>query len=486
MDHGEAGQGTPFDSMSHEEMLAWLDVANSGAIQGASDRLVSAAKKIREIAEELRGRPQTVEWKGEGADAFRTWSADLVNSTLRLGDYSEGAAKWLARASDSLASAQVSIPRTHAGAQANLDAALEARNDPDASAVAQKSAETLIAAKEANRQEAAAEMRKLAQSYALSASQMDGLERPAFPPPPGEIVPERGSAVVSSETWGAPVGRRGATEGESEGVIRGATTHPTSPLATGPGSPGGPDSSAIRSPLHPETPVSMEVNGTATLPQSTSTSSVSPPGPLVTGKPDGAITPGLAVMPPAFGGGSRPISGLSDSAKNAGSGVRSPLLPGQSVPGSASATRTPRGDAGVFGGRPTAQPTGRGLPGGTVVGGEGTQGRGPMGHSGMSGGGAARGGATGGRPPAGGIVGGRPQQTARSGERPFTPGGTGLVRGNEAGRAAGQAGRVSPGPSGSRPGSSRREEGGERPDYLIEDEETWQPGGRRVVPPVID
>ncbi|MFE9824181.1 hypothetical protein ACFYSH_18920 [Streptomyces sp. NPDC005791] len=484
MDHGEAGQGTPFDSMSHEEMLAWLDAANSGAIQGASDRLVSAAKEIREIAEELKVRPQTVEWKGEGADAFRTWSADLVNATLRLGDYSEGAAKWLAQASDSLASAQVSIPRTHAGAQANLDAALEARNDPDASAVAQKSAETLLAAKEANRQEAAAEMRKLAQSYALSASQMDGLEKPAFPPPPGAIVPARDGVVDGVEMWGTPVGGRGAVEGE--GTVHGATTHSTSAHSTGPGSPGPPDSSAIRAPLHPETPVSMEVNGTATLPQSTP--SVSLPGPPVTGKPDVGLPSGLAVMPPAFGGGSRPIPGPSGSGKNAGLSVRAPSLPGQSMPGSGSVSRMPRGDAGIFGGRPVAQPSGRGLPGGTVVGGEGTQGRAPMGHGGMSGG-AARGGITGGRPPAGGsggIVGGRPRQTVRAGERPFTSGGTGLARGNEAGRAAGQAGRVSPVPSGSRPNGSRREEGGERPDYLIEDEETWQQGGRRVVPPVID
>ncbi|MFF9686009.1 translation initiation factor IF-2 [Streptomyces sp. NPDC014623] len=483
MDHKEAGQGTPFDSMSHEEMLAWLDAANSGAIQGASDRLVSAAKEIREIAEELKVRPQMVDWKGEGADAFRTWSADLVNATLRLGAYSEGAAKWLAQASDSLASAQVSIPRTDASAQANLDAAKAARNDPDASAIEKKSLETLLAAKEANRQEAAAQMRKLAQSYALSASQMDGLEKPAFPPPPGAIVPARDGVVDGVETWGTPVGGSGTVEGES--VIRGGTTHSVSAQVTGPGSQGAPDQSAIRAPLHPDTPVSMEVNGTATLPQSTP--SVSLPGPPVTGKPDVGLPSGLAVMPPALEGVSRPIPGSSGSAKNAGPSVRAPSLPGQSTPGSGSASRMPRGDAGIFGGRPAAQPTGRGLPGGTVVGGEGTQGRAPMGQGGMSGG-AARGGTTGGRPPAGanaGIVGGRPQQTARSGARPFTPGGTGLVRGNEAGRAAGQAGRGFPGPSGSRPSGSRREESAERPDYLIEDEETWQQGGRRVVPPVI-
>ncbi|MFJ8859420.1 translation initiation factor IF-2 [Streptomyces sp. NPDC102451] len=484
MDHKEAGQGTPFDSMSHEEMLAWLDAANSGAIQGASDRLVSAAKEIRKIAKELKGRPQTVEWKGEGADAFRTWSADLANATLRLGDYSEGASKWLAQASDSLASAQVAIPRTHAGAQANLDAARAARNDPDASAVAQKSAETLIAAKEANRQEAVAEMRKLAQSYALSASQLDALEKPAFPPPPGAIVPERSGGIDDAQTWG-PAGGRGDAEGE--GAVREVTTHSEPSQATGSGSRGAPDSSALRVPPDLETPVSMEVNSTATLPQSSSTPPVSQPGPPVTGRPDSGLPSGLPV-PPAFGGGTRSVPGPFGSAKSAGLGVRPPSLPGQGVSGSGSASRTPR-DAGITGGRPVAQPTGRGLPGGTVVGGEGAQGRTPMGHGGMSAGGAARSGAMGGRPPVGGnsgVVGGRPRQTGRSGERPFTPGGTGLVRGNENGRVAGQAAGGLRAPSSGRPGDPRRDEGGERPDYLIEDEETWKQGGRRVTPPVIE
>jgi hypothetical protein len=126
------GGSTPFENMSHEQMLAWLDRANAGTVQAAADRLVAAAKEIRKIAEELKVRPQWVEWKGEGADAFRTWSADLANSALRLGDFSEGAGQWLARASDAIAQAQVSIPRDAGSAQANLDAARSARNDPDA------------------------------------------------------------------------------------------------------------------------------------------------------------------------------------------------------------------------------------------------------------------------------------------------------------------------------------------------------------------
>ncbi len=43
--------------------------------------------------------------------------------------------------------------------------------------------------REANRQEAIAEMRKLAQAYDQSVSEMDKLEVPTFPPPPGEFVP---------------------------------------------------------------------------------------------------------------------------------------------------------------------------------------------------------------------------------------------------------------------------------------------------------
>ena len=173
-------------------MLAWLDQANSGTVQGAADRLAAAAKEIRAIAEDLKVRPQWVEWKGAGADAFRTWSADLANATLRLGDFSEGSATWLGHASNAIASAQASIPRDAGSAQANLDAARSAHNDPDASAIARKSASELAALeadKEKVRQEAVAQMRKLGQAYEQASTQMNGLERPKFPPPPQAIAP---------------------------------------------------------------------------------------------------------------------------------------------------------------------------------------------------------------------------------------------------------------------------------------------------------
>jgi hypothetical protein len=73
----------------------------------------------------------------------------------------------------------------------------------------------------------------------------------------------------------------------------------------------------------------------------------------------------------------------------------------------------------------------------------------------------------------GGVVGGR--QSGVVGQ-PFTQGGSGLVR-NHAGGAVGPGGTGMP--------TSGRRQAGERPDYLAEDEETWQPD-RRVVPPVVD
>lgn len=124
-----------------------------------------------------------------------------------------------------------------------------------------------------------------------------------------------------------------------------------------------------------------------------------------------------------------------------------------------------------------------GIPRGTVIGNENPRGTAPMGRVPGMGGGVGSGVSpiTGGssrrlaREP-GGAVGGRPQQ-GRGSAHPFTAGGAGLAR---SGASEGSARKG----SGAR--ASGRDENGERPDYLVEDDETWQQGGRRVVPPVID
>lgn len=248
-----SGSGTSFENMSHERMLEWLDQANSGAVQGAADKLRHASEEIRKIAEDLKIRPQWVEWKGTGADAFRTWSADLANATLRLGAYSEGASKWLAEASGAIASAQASIPRTEPGDQAGLDAARAVGKDSGASAADKEAAAALLSTKERDRQEAAAQMRRLAQTYSFSSSQMGALEKPVFPPPPQAISPEskggRGqdSAIEGGTGSGANAvgtGHASVAEGQDE-VSSGSTAAQSGSLGYSPRSAEPPVSQSV-------------------------------------------------------------------------------------------------------------------------------------------------------------------------------------------------------------------------------------------------
>jgi hypothetical protein len=115
--------------------------------------------------------------------------------------------------------------------------------------------------------------------------------------------------------------------------------------------------------------------------------------------------------------------------------------------------------------------------------GSGVTGRSPMGmgaHPGGGGAGAATSRQTGpGRRFAsepGGVAGHpRGQQQGRS---EFTPGGSGLARGQALGGI--------PPVSGAAPGTTMRSQRSQRADYLTEDEETWSAGQRNTVPRVIE
>lgn len=356
-----SGSGTSFENMSHERMLEWLDQANSGAVQGAADKLRHASEEIRKIAEDLKIRPQWVEWKGAGADAFRTWSADLANATLRLGAYSEGASKWLTEASGAIATTQASIPRTESGDKARVEEAQTVSKDSGASAADKESAAALLSAKERDRQEAAAQMRRLAQTYSFSSSQMAALEKPVFPPPPDSIVPEREGGISDSEGWASPGSGPG---GAGDGVGYAAPTHASSAEVSDLGTSGAVDRATVHMSAHSGTPVDMEIDGLATLPQSPSTPVGAPTGPPLTGKPDGSSPPGPSVMPPVFGGNSTLTPNQQGAGRYRGTGVRPPSLPGPNGLGTGQTSRMPR-DSGISGGRPVAQTGGRptgGLP----------------------------------------------------------------------------------------------------------------------------
>ncbi len=462
---------------------------------GIAERLAAAGGTIHEIAEDLRTHMKGVGWQGEAGDAFRNWGADTANATNRLGYYSQFSSTWLAIASATIADVKSAMPQDATTAKGNLDAAREYRNDPDSAGVARDAQATLgqdDAAQRAAHQDAIQQMKKLAETYSWSASGMSNLEVPTFPPPPGRFMPSD-DIRYGGEDLAYPGGAYAS--GSSGGVAAASGGQPPSPQF-GSVVPGVRDLGPAPATTRPEHAVGMEIDSIATLPP-VSTAPSSPPVGLPGGatRPEGGLLP-PGMIPPAVGGGTTMPAGPAGAGRSS-VGSRLPALPGQGGLGTGPVGRLPR-DGGIVGGRPvppnSGRPTGA-IPRGTVIGAEGTHGRLPMAHgaggASMGGLGGGQSGVAGGRrlaSEAGGVVGGRPQQPGSTGARPFTPGGSGLVRGVASADSphagpVGRAGAVSQTAHGAAP---RRDEAGDRPDYLSEDEETWQQGRRRVVPPVID
>ncbi|MFD7179807.1 hypothetical protein ACFV90_07255 [Streptomyces sp. NPDC059904] len=537
-----AGQGkkTPFDGMTHEQMLAWLDEADAGTVQAAADKLASAAKEIHSIAEELKIRPQWVKWKGEGADSFRVWAGKLANATVALGDYSQDSSKWLGHAAEAIGKAKTSVPRDK-NVDANIDAARSAHNDPDA--------QTILSKNVAARQQTADEMEKLGQAYSLSSSQMAAARKPEqlkFPPPPTDIQdPERAKLDGGGYRQRPGTSAQGESDGGAfaSGGAHGSGTsqagHATAAGSTGSGHDalGNTPLPAAHGSVAP--PARMGVDSVGVLPETSHTPSPTTSGPPVgpnpvSPGPSGNPAPGL-FPPVAYGNGAgrgtgpavgsarglspttggsgtqRPTSPTASGATGRPSSTsgRGPMMPGQNQtaagrPGTQGRLPTTNG---VAGGRPqsaTGRPT-TGIPRGKVMGSEGATGgrsaatgQGQVGGrpsttSGGSRGGAGRrvGGAAGEN---GGIVGGRAQKQSRVDRRTLSSGGSGLVRGqggptstpSDQSQRSGQTGRNGVPPHGSRPGSRRDEKPEERPEYVTEDEQTWRPDDRRDVPPVVD
>ncbi|MFI1711371.1 WXG100 family type VII secretion target [Streptomyces griseoruber] len=496
---------TDFESMTHEELAALIDAASSEGASQLAGKLTKAASTITKIGDDLMTHVKGLEWQGEGGDAFRDWGGQTASATLHLGQYAETASRWMETVAQAVAEAKAAMPKVSETAQAQADltdakstiaAAKQpgARNDPDARALARTAQSDATAAQgriDSARAEAVQQMQKLAQAYEYSAQQVNSVEPPTFSPPAEHLDAEEwtgskdGVQYASVDSFGS-TSTAMATGGASANTARAHVTTPSNAHV------------AAGSVLETERslPASTEIDSTATLPPATAPSPTTPAGPQ-TGlpRPD-ALSPSQPGPVPVYsstGGGAGPAT-----PSRVPSGVRSPVIPGQSVTGGAMA-RMPR-ESGIVGGRPVTQATGRptgSIPRGTVIGGNGVQGRTPM-MRGMTPGSPGSAGAvgqadvSGGRRLAtetGGVVGGRPGQPARGPSRAFTPGGSGLVRPSPSAesihspttRRSGAA--AAPGHSSTR---DREDQQGRRPDYLVEEEETWAPNNRRALPPVVE
>ncbi|MFJ9946020.1 WXG100 family type VII secretion target [Streptomyces erythrochromogenes] len=478
---------TDFEGYTHAQLHAMIESLDPAKVQALGAKLTEAAKTIETIGTKLKDH-KVKGWEGEGATAFQNWVSQAGSATLQLAKYSTAGGKYMAEAAQVMREVKPSkegtgnFPPYDAAADAklreNLATSREYHNDPDAVQLGQEAWSKLSG----DHARAVDAMNKLAGAYDQSALQMGKAEIPTFPPPPQVLVPtvRDGSQDLARDGGGSPGYGGGGSggsaygpSGESETVL-GSRPRPDNTV---------PSVSALST---PDRDVDVDLDTVATLPPPITPPVTTAPGLPPTTSPVGP-TPGPFVppvtVPPVGGikGGPGPFATGPGIGPYPGTG--GPGLPGGKVIGTPG---LPPRDAGITGGRPvTSTGPSSGIPRGTVIG-EGSQAGRPMGGGMGHGAGGPYGGSQVGSPVGrrlasepGGVVGGR--QAGAIGRpitagQPFTQGGSGLVR-NGAG-AMGHGGTQTP-------GRRRDNQGGERPDYLAEDEETWQ-GNRRVVPPVID
>ncbi|MFI1285472.1 WXG100 family type VII secretion target [Streptomyces sp. NPDC020858] len=480
---------TPFESYTHQQMRDMIASLDPASVQARADQLTKAADDIRKIGEALK-RHRVSGWEGEAADAFELWVGRAGNATLRLGEYSATGGKWIGSVVQLMTEAtkMTAVDKT---ATKNLEAALNHPNDPDAPTV-RAEAQTML---DADHREAVRLMTNLAQSYRLSSDEMNKAQIPTFPEPPPVFVPDKLDGMQDRERSGGGPGGGVGSSGYSSSTPNSSPGAASNEPGWVPGRQPQQDNTvpSVSVPSIPDRDVDVDLDSVATLPERTAPPvTTAPGGPLPTGP--GGPHPGPVPPPLTFPG----VGGVKPPSLVTGPGGIGPF-PGPSGPG-ASGGRfggmppgVPPRDPGIMGGRPvTSTGPSAGIPRGTVIG-EGTQAGRPVGGGGMGPGAGGGHGSQSGFPAGrrlasepGGVVGGR--QSGVAGRpivagQPFTQGGSGLVRNGAGGAGVGAMGHAGAGAQ--TPGRRRDDQRGERPDYLAEDEETWQ-GNRRVVPPVID
>ncbi len=513
-------------------MIDLVEQANPADLESAGEALKKARDAIATAAGELGDHIDRVDWEGEAGRAFRKWGEKLVKETHQLSDFADIASAQIASAGAGLASVRSSMPPrdTRADPKAVEDIPSPKRTDGNEEYQAAVKAEK-------HRQEAINQMNRLASFYRVSQHEMAAQEPPTFSAMPNVGVP-RPQAGGPGDARSVPQAAPSSTGGTIPPVPHASADSPP-PTPEGPDRPFSPRDDA-RDPFAPPDrpgstgPVGTKIDSIDPLPPQPAgpspSSSPPNPGPTSTqggplplpggspvkqplgGPPARALRPGGGEKPPLPVHGrpgtgeptgrsgrstSEPVARTAPVAPGRGpNGPSAPVQPpvGRGMPGSTPAPRgmpsprsgvpgitgTPRAD-GVIGGRPAPGPTagsvGPRAPRGPAIGTEG------FGHSRTGGGPGQRGivGATpigSGQVPrhagrnSDGVLGTPTGRTgaAKSYRNGFTPGGTGLVRGS----------------AGSRRRSEDEGDVTRRPDYLLEDEETHLPNGRRQVPPVVD
>ncbi|MFH0243792.1 hypothetical protein ACGRHY_15510 [Streptomyces sp. HK10] len=432
-----------FEGKSLAALNAMVAKADPGLLTSRGQALGEAGSDMDGIGSELRTHIDRVEWDGEGGDAFREWGRQFALESMRFAAYVRTLGQHMVNAGQALTEAKAAIPEPE----------LMCYADPEKDKARQER-------EESKRQEAINQLNRLSSYYRTTGESLRAAEEPDFKPLP-DAREERRSGP-------------GASVATPSGGAKESTAYPDSGTAFDRSVPVGEGSEVLSSPAADrpapafDRSTNTKLDSVAPLPVAEQRPQTAAPVPAQ--QSAGPSSPAMAPLPP---------TGPVRQTGRAPTGGRPSV-------GSSGGSPSPRGPVkdGIMGGTPrhTGNPApGTGTPRGTVAGDRAPTGRPVGGSPSTAGGGAPAGrGAPSGRPfaPSPGSPSGASRTGSGSKSASFTPGGTGLVRGNT---NPGVAGR----PAGTSSPSENRRRGQDRPDYLAEDEETWA-GRRDVVPPVID
>ncbi|MER5480066.1 hypothetical protein ABT026_24305 [Streptomyces sp. NPDC002734] len=440
---------TNFEGHRLNDMIDMVEPANPEQVEEVGSALLKASTAIDEAAEQLRVDIAKVDWEGESAEAFETWSTNLVTKAKALATYSDTVGQQITLAGSGLASVRKSMPPrdTRVDPKSVSDIPSPARVDSNEEYAAAVKAEQ-------HRQEAINQMIRLSSFYAVSEEALAGQEPPTFDPMPNVAVPPPHYGAREEPGQPGRVGYAGdpVIASRGTGVADAAV-------------PGGRVDGAVAGvapAVEPGVDPSMQIDsvGTVAPPQEASKPIATSPAtaPAATGTPVPPVGGSGPVTAVGRAGGSGPrqmpisAQGQAPRGVTGGGGTkpgqavgRSPMQP-MGPGGQASAT----GRGGGAGARGPMGPMGQQAAAGRAG---GTSTRGPMGPGGQ----ASAAGRAGARGPMGPM--GQQASTGRAGagaRGPMGPGG----QASATGRAGGSGPRSAMGPTGQTQPVTSRQTGG--------------------------
>ena len=472
---------TNFNTYSHGTLRDMVQSMNSGEVMAASDPWRRAADTLKAIHASLGSASgeAAVDWEGSTSDAFYAKMTKLSNSINNTASYAHDAAETLKHMAEAIDLAKKTMPEE----PGLWDQVTDAVGDTASSAFGGDDEDTKTAVTDEKKAQAAAVMQTLAMKYRVA---KDVLQPPSARRDDGHDIPApsdpTGAAAIAALITGAGLGGVGSAGGSGAGSNSGGQS---SSRISGGGVGATPSSPKTTSTPAPTDPA---IKGGSAHPVAKAPAPISfGPGTGI----DGAV---LAPSPTGSGSGHSGFGGggSATGTGTTGSGGISGGLGHNGIGGAGYGSKggvVAGGAGGLTGGQSRSGAAGSGIGrAGSGAGaarsgsafGSGGMGEGGLGSGGRSGAGGRAGGGL--ARQAGGVAGEAGHGGTGTGRKSaFTEGGSGL---GARSRAQGEQGQGGQGkgthgqgvPAGDARRKKDKENGGRRPDYLVEDEETWVSG----------